>query len=202
MNLYGYLGSNPVNSSDPAGLWFTLPELLLVTGEESYLRSQEGLYVTGLTAMIFALLGDAATSGQWGVMGGMSASGFELFIEGIDATMRGAYALGESLMTAAEATTTLAVFAMSQADAVKRARSLWNPLSKHWAYLATGGPNLDPSNHWAREIRAWIDRIDRLVGRMRGKTAQRWSDWVSRAREGLEALLRGSGSNSPPPMPG
>jgi RHS repeat-associated protein len=196
MNLYEYVGSGPVNRRDAAGLWW-LPELVVTAGESSYLRSEEGAYVTGMAALVFAMLGNAYTSMTWGVMGGMSASGLDTFMEGVSATMSGEYILGETLMVAAE----LAVFATETQHALKRIVALAKNLAYHAnAYLGPGkNPNDPRNNSVLKEMRAWANEIKRLVeSRLKGKTQKMLADWIDEVLRFLENPFGGGGF---PPAP-
>ena len=159
MNLYEYVGSDPVNRRDAAGLW-SLPELVLTAGEGSSLRSQEAAYVTGIAALVYAMLGHAYTTMTWGVMGGMSAGEFNTFLDATDATIAGEYVLAETLYLAASAT---AVFASAKDFAGKKVADIIKAYKKgsitHKA-LPPGGPG-------------WKDILEMV-----------WEDIVQAAKQG------------------
>lgn len=120
MNIYQYVGSNPVNRNDPLGLFFFgggYADVLTTAYWEADLRASDVARV-GIAAMFLtAMLGSMITANQWGVTGGMSGAGFDVFLEGVDAAMSGAHALGESLMQSATTMTVLAVYSVSQSEA-------------------------------------------------------------------------------------
>ena len=201
MNVYQYVGSNPVMRRDPSGMFFSLPELAVTAGEYSYLQSQDA-YRTGLAAaFVFSALGAAITNGTWGVGGGMTASGFDTFLEGVEATMSGSYALGESLMVAGELSA-LAVYSMSQADAVEKCKNLWTPISLHFTKFATGGGDWGSGpDSWKKQIEAWLRQVEGYMKHMGRKTGDKWADWLRATREAIEEAIR-NGGGTPPPMPG
>ncbi len=204
LNLYEYVRSNPLVSTDPSGR--QLVDVLMATLGQSQLRGQEAYRAGVAGGLVLSMLGAYITYNefgqmQWSVGGGMSASGFDLFVEGVEATMSGAYAIGESLILAAEAMA-IAVF-MSQADAVKKALSLEGVIRLHFAKIATGGGGDWGSGpeKWRRDIEAFLKQIESLTKHMGRKTAEKWIEWIQRTRDALEQALRGGG-NMPPPMPG
>jgi len=204
LNLYEYVRSNPLVSTDPSGR--QLVDVLVATLGQSELRGREAYRAGVAGALILSMLGAYITYNelgqmQWGVTGGMSASGFGLFVEGVEATMSGTYAIGESLMLAGEAMV-IGVF-MSQAEAVKKALSLEGVIALHFAKIATGGGGDWGSGpeKWRRDIEAFLKQIESLTKHMGRKTSERWIAWIQRTREALEQALRGGG-NMPPPMPG
>jgi hypothetical protein len=202
MSLCRYLTSNPITRRDPAGL-FTLAEVAAASGELAWSRSDDANRVGMATLLLMTLLGTTAVVDQgWGVGGGLTNVGYEMFVEGVAATMSAEYYLGEALMVAGEATA-LTVFALSQADAVKKATSFWPVLVDHFEKLSTGGPgdwNTGPKK-WLSDILRYCNRISELTRHMGRKTAKNWADWIERCiRAGEEAIRTGSGK--PPPMPG
>jgi YD repeat-containing protein len=171
LNAYEYVRSNPANALDPQGL-LTLFGLFYGVSEGAYVETS-------------------------GVLGGMSALDLDFFVEGIEASMRGAYNDAEILIAAAESAT--AFFATTQGAAVEVAKSFEGPLERHFNVLLTGGPNDPGNNHHKSEIKAWIDKIARLAEkRMKGKTREDWLDYVRRVREWLDNPWSG---NPPPTMP-
>jgi hypothetical protein len=88
MNLYQYLGSNPISGLDPSGLYF-------------------GLLGGGGAAALDA--GAAQSAAGAAVAGGLllamiliQQQGLDLILDGVAATQSGSFALGESLMTSGE----------------------------------------------------------------------------------------------------
>jgi hypothetical protein len=202
MNLYGYLNSKPVDRRDPAGL-FLFGGLLFAEGLEGEMRAQDAARVGLGAAFLMAMAGSVATSGQWGVGGGLTGAGFELFIDGIEAMISGEYSLGESLMQVAEATATLAVFSISQADAVNKARHKWRTIVAHFDKISTGGPGdfgSGPQN-WLKEIKDRLNEIAALTKHMGRRTTAQWLDWIKRCLEAAQEAVR-TGGGKPPPMPG
>ncbi len=198
LNLFALAAADPVNRTDPLGLFLGL-DLVLGAGTRSELEAQRAQAAGGALALLLAVLGSQAT--QFGVAGGYSSTGFDLFLDGIDAFIAGSFSAAESLLSVAEVDT-LAAYAASQSEAVRRALSFWPVLSAHFAKLATGGPNDPRNNSVAREIKAWLSKIAKLVEKhMKGKTRRRWLEWLRHANETLERVLRGGG-DSLPPMPG
>jgi RHS repeat-associated protein len=101
LNLYVYLGSNPVNGIDALGLEWWLLELPVTAAEWAHLEGQDAARVSGMAALLFTLLGAAYADMQWGVMGMGSSGDFDRLTEGVHAFMTGAYAYGESLIAIA-----------------------------------------------------------------------------------------------------
>ena len=196
LNAYEYVRSNPANALDPQGL-LTLFGLFYGVSEGAYVETSEAQRTNAAAAAILVALGALAADNTWGVLGGMSALDLDFFVEGIEASMRGAYNDAEILIAAAESAT--AFFATTQGAAVEVAKSFEGPLERHFNVLLTGGPNDPGNNHHKSEIKAWIDKIARLAEkRMKGKTREDWLDYVRRVREWLDNPWSG---NPPPTMP-
>jgi len=103
LNLYEYVRSNPLVSTDPSGR--QLVDVLMATLGQSELRGQEAYRAGVAGALILSMLGAYITYNefgqmQWGVMGGLSAEGFDLFTQGIDALVTGQYVVAERLLAA------------------------------------------------------------------------------------------------------
>lgn len=202
MGLYTYISSNPMGRVDPSGCFdFTIAGLLGTTTSGTQLQIENGVRSGLAYGIILAALGRVAAQMDWGVGGGITSEGFAQFVDGVDAVMSGQYAFGEMLMVSAEAAA-FSVCYMSQAEAVKKALSYGPVIARHWVKIATGGPDHRSKDHWKREVNSWLDKIEQLTSRMKGRTGEQWTQWLRTAREGLDVLLRGGGSNAPPPMPG
>lgn len=74
-----------------------------------------------------------------------------------------------------------------QGRAVDLAQSLQSRVNEHVGKIQ-GDPNDRSASHWAGEARAWLNRIENLAGRMRGRTQQQWRDFVKQTRELLDEL--------------
>jgi RHS repeat-associated protein len=201
LNLYEYVRSNPLVSTDPSGR--QLVDVLMATLGQSELRGQEAYRAGVAGALILSMLGAYITYNefgqmQWGVMGGMSASGVELFLEGLDVTISGMPGLGESMMATAE---TIAVFmASSQRDALDKIASLWNKaLYPHLLKLASGDPNHPGRNNLLRQINDFINQIEHQVMKsLKGKTQEAFRAAI----EELRNWVNGGGLGPPPLLPG
>ncbi|MCK6456730.1 MAG: hypothetical protein L6Q92_09405 [Phycisphaerae bacterium] len=109
VNLYAAFGSNPIGNNDPLGL-FSYLDSLGVAAIQGELRELDAVRIRLGTALVAGVLGSVIVSGQWGVGGGLTGAGFDLFLDGIEAMISGSHALGEVLMAAGEATAA-AIFA-------------------------------------------------------------------------------------------
>lgn len=80
-----------------------------------------------------------------------------------------------------------------QGDAVTRAESIRDGkrgINAHMNKLRAN-PNSTAANYWAREIRGRLKEVERLTGRMRGKTQQEWRRWIDEVRRELDNLVGG-----------
>ncbi|MCC7291474.1 MAG: hypothetical protein IT449_05365 [Phycisphaerales bacterium] len=193
MNLYGSLGSSPVNLLDALGL-FSYGDLLGATAIGADLRAEDAKRVGLAAALLLSMLGPMIATG-WGVGGGMSSAGFDSLLEGVDQMMTGAYASAEMAFGAAEALTVF--MASAQAAAKAASLSLLPELYAHAAKVAAGGPNDPNFNHWTKEIKAWLNKIIQKTGDMRGKTQIEWRQFAQKFFEWLEHRL-----GPPPTAPG
>lgn len=74
-----------------------------------------------------------------------------------------------------------------QADAVAGAEALVGRISEHLGKLQ-GDPNSRDANHWKTEVNAWKDKISNLTKRMKGKTAEKWKEYVDEVEQALDEL--------------
>jgi len=186
LNVYAYCSNDPVLARDPSGRFSAAAALAPVLQAAYAHPAITATVVTGVAALtgyeIYEML---QASGGIGAMGMGSVDTFDMFLDGVSAFQERSYSFGESMMSTAELTTNTA-FAISQGAAIRLARSLWPLINEHWMKLATGGPNKDPNRGWARELKAWIDKIEQLSRRMKGKTAKQFADW---ARDSIETCV-------------
>jgi hypothetical protein len=200
LNAYQFVGSNPIDRRDPLGLYFGLVDSLFSHSEGATLTAGGAAVPAAAGLGLVLVLAGLTASMQAVVLGGYTSDAFDTYLDAVEAMMNDAYSASERLFVTAEATS-LAVFAMSQAQAVERAVSLKLRLSEHYVKLATGGPEDRNWNGWRKEVLNWLNTIERLVGRMKGKTQQNWRNWLDAARTALEEIARG-GPGRMPPMPG
>ena len=199
LNLYQYVLSNPLAFTDSSGR--QLVHVLVAPLGASQARAQDAYRVGVAEALILSMLSACIIYNelgqmQWGVGGGISASDFALFVEGVEATIGGSYAVGEACMALA----TIAVFSMSQAEAVQKVQQLGPTLFAHIASVMTGGPDDPDRNHHLDEIKGYLEKIGRFVNRMAGGKVQKaFEKWLESALKWLE----NPGNNPPPgPLPG
>ena len=123
MSLYAYAGSNPVNRRDPLGL-FSVIEVQVTVGDWMYWESVEVQQKGIAGAFMAAALGAMLVDMQWGV-GGMSAIGYSMFLDGTELLVQGQYAMAERLLVAASSMG-LATFltAHEAADLIDKAKNL------------------------------------------------------------------------------
>jgi hypothetical protein len=126
MNIYQYVGSNPVMRRDPLGLFFTTIDLAVSSGMEAELRARDAARGTLAMAFLIAMLGSTVQDGQWGAGGGISGTGFDVFLEGADRLMR-ADPIAELMFAGAYAS----VLAKSLGDRINKAISFLPVIADH-----------------------------------------------------------------------
>jgi hypothetical protein len=77
-----------------------------------------------------------------------------------------------------------------QGEAVSRARDLLPQLGAHMDALRGGGPDDRDARHHVTEANAWIDRIERLSGQMRGRTQRAWRELVETLRNEISQIMQ------------
>jgi RHS repeat-associated protein len=180
LNLYGYANGDPVNFSDPFGL---------CPPEDNNITDCPGFF-TAIGAATGALLGGLG-GGTGGaalcVPGGPAlaacgaAGGAAGWISGGAAGARlGAWA-------------DVAIFASKQAKAVETAeahRSGPRGVNKHMD-LIRGDPGAQDAIHHAGEVRGMLKTIERMAGRMQGRTQEQWRQWIRTTQRELDRLMSG-----------
>ena len=169
LNAYEYVRSNPANALDPQGL-LTLFGLLYGVSEGAYVEMSEAQRTNAAAAAILIALGALAADNTWGVLGGMSAFDFDVFVQATDAWISGAFQKAELLYAVVE--TIPALWAASQdfsGMTVAAIIAAYKKGSIQNAPLPPGGPD------WKEILRmTWEEIVDAA------KQGKRWARTVKK----------------------
>jgi hypothetical protein len=200
-HLYQFVGSNPIMYHDPDGMQALLLERKTSAAMMASLATLGLVGTHGLIGQIAELTANiagyqaasalATADIDLGLAFGSATSeivGVMAYLEVASrATIFSAAAAGTAIVsTGVLQTFDLAVFSMSQADALKRARGLAKQIMEHAGKVASGDPGDWGSgpDHWIKEMRNWLSKIK--LRPMGGKTRPPWEDWIQRTLRWLE----------------
>lgn len=163
MNLYQYLRSNPVNRSDPLGL-YAIPA-----------QGSGPLVIVGVGGMVGLTLYMQTDAYQSAVMAAAYAT--EDFMAGTYDSAEALYGYAESRIAQISGVTIGTSMAVSQKDALRAIHGQVDHILLHLAYLdgivASGSP--DPNQQgWLREVRAALKTIEHKIESLGQRTAAEW----------------------------
>lgn len=170
VNAWGFVGGDPVNYSDPFGLWPCPPD--------NDCAGIDMLYgVTGATVGMF-------TGGPPAAQADVASSAASALFSSSAGVWR---TVGVGL--AASAVGGLSVLSSKRSDAITRAKGMKRNIEEHLGFLSED-PESDATNHWRIEIKASTDQIQSALKNMGRRTSTEWKQYLDEVANKLKTIER------------